>query len=40
MQGSLVVAEQGLLSLVGAVHQRMRVNLLDVSLDGADFESG
>lgn len=40
VQGCLVVAEQGLLSLVRAVLQRMRVDLLDVSLDGADFKSG
>lgn len=37
VQGSLVVAHEGLLPLLWAVVQRVGVNLLDVPLDGADF---
>lgn len=40
VQGGLVVAQQGLLLLLWAVDQRVRVDLLDVPLDGADLQRG
>lgn len=40
VQGGLVVAQQGLLLLLRAVVQRVGVYLLDVPLDGADFQCG